>query len=107
MDFLRDRRVDEWEEENGPDNPKPPGRVGVIHPPCLVIPRQVASPQSLLPLHQAKTNIQHHFRSVKTKHEKSAYRRVRLHRPFLAEEALARKTSLSWPVDSAPSRASQ
>jgi len=26
MDFLRDKRVDEWEEENGLDDRKPPRR---------------------------------------------------------------------------------
>jgi hypothetical protein len=61
----------------------------VLHPPCSVIPRQVASQQSLPPLHRTKANIIHHPRSVKKKQKKRACRRVRLHRPFLAEEALA------------------
>jgi hypothetical protein len=35
MDFLRDRRVDEWEKENGLDDAKPPRRESGYSPTLL------------------------------------------------------------------------
>ncbi len=70
MDFLRDRRVDEWEATKRPRQCETiEARVGMIHPPCLAIPRQVASQQSLPPLHQTTANINHLWRSVKKRRQ--------------------------------------
>jgi hypothetical protein len=45
------------------------------------------------------------FQERKDDTKKRLCRCVRLHRPFLTEEALACDVSLRWPVDSAKSRA--
>jgi hypothetical protein len=44
MDFLRDKRVDEWEKENGPDNQRSRGASGLFtHPARLFLSRLLPS----------------------------------------------------------------
>jgi hypothetical protein len=106
MDFLRDRRVDEWEKENRLDDLKAiEARVRLFtHPARLFLGRLLPS-RACLRFTERKTNILLHPRSVKKKQKKRVCRRVRLHRPFLAEEALACQSSLRWHLDSEKFRA--